>query len=82
MSTTCNCTNESLEKTVTCFNCKSSWSEKMAHYERMASCSEHRSGIAICGGNWPSLCQKCTNEGYSIQSEGVGWFPKYTVVKK
>ena len=84
MSTLCNCNNESLEKTMTCFKCRSTWSEKMHHHERVASCpdEEHRMSISICGSTCPSLCQTCTDSGYSVQSEGGSWFPKYTVVKK
>ena len=82
MSTLCKCHNESLEKTMACFNCQSSWSEKMHQHERVASCPEHHSMIAICGGGNPSLCQKCTNAGYSVESQGAGWFPTYSVVKK
>lgn len=82
MNSTCTCHNESLDKTITCFNCKATWLEKMPHHERVASCKEHCHMIAICGGSRPSLCHPCINNGYTVESEGGGWFPKYVVVKK
>ena len=82
MSTLCNCNNESLEKTVTCYNCQYTWSEKMNYNERMAACPEHRARYQdrrIL--NTPSLCQTCANTGYSVRSDGTSCYPSYTVNK-
>ncbi|AYV77219.1 MAG: hypothetical protein Barrevirus19_14 [Barrevirus sp.] len=78
----CQCHDETMTKSLFCFNCKTEWKIPMLQEERIASCPEHKSMIAFCGGTVPSLCTTCTNDGYYVEQEGFGWFPSFTVKRK
>ncbi len=82
--TTCICNDDTLEKTLICYQCKATWNLKLEYHERMSKCVLHKKGIQICGdGCGPSLCNQCKTDGYILQADRTEnpWFPKWTVIK-
>lgn len=80
MSCTC---NQNQTKTIICFRkeCNQTWKTVIPHYEKVATCPEHYSTIALCGGGYPRLCHVCKIEGYSVERINGNVFPpKYHVV--
>ena len=78
----CICNDESLVKTLSCFNCNKKWDEQLAYHEKVAKCPEHSQSVAICGSKIPPLCTQCKSYGCTVTSEGSGMFPSnFKVVK-
>ena len=66
--------HEPAMKTLSCFNCKQTWSVEKSFHEKASSCPQHKNSIAICGGRAGNLCEDCSQAFY-IDYEGQGWFP-------
>jgi hypothetical protein len=81
ISDTCKCDDKTQTKTVSCFNCDVKWKENLMHHERVSQCPKHHNSIAICGGTYPSLCDKCQSEGLTITAEGDDCFPTFKVCR-
>ena len=67
----CICDDETLTKELVCQRCRTRWTVKKDHHERVASCPQHHDSIAICGGGG-KLCLQCENDGYYLIQ--TGWF--------
>jgi len=84
-STECICNDDTLTKTIRCFNdkCANDLIVKLHDFERTATCPLHHSSIAICGRIRPSLCSQCELDGYYIKTNGFSWCgPSYVCDKK
>jgi hypothetical protein len=84
-STECICNDETLTKTINCFNsiCTNTLNVKLHDFERTARCPLHHASISVCGGIIPSLCTNCEHDGYCIKTDSFSWRgPSYVCDKK